>query len=363
MTNEANIVPVILCGGAGTRLWPESRENRPKHFLNITGEGSLLEQTIKRAAKVAKVEFRDIVIVTLSKLEIDIRAELEKFCQKDNIPQILSEPSARDTAAAVALAVCYTLKKYTRKGDKQRKIWVLPADHFIGDEDTLQRSLQRAESLAGQGALVTFGIEPTRPETGYGYIRLGKALNEKNSFQVDSFIEKPNLTAAKQYIQQGGYVWNSGMFLFTAETGYVEFQKHAQDIIDQVEKATNSDTQINGDIYAQIEKKPFDRAVMEKSDKINVVCCDPQWSDIGSWESLWEISMKDESGNVLIGNVVAQNVQNSFVKSYKKVIACTDVEDIVVVETEDAILIANRKDGNSVKELVTKLKEAGFSQF
>lgn len=358
MTKEANIVPVILCGGAGTRLWPESRESRPKHFLSITDQGSLLEQTVKRAVKVAEVDFKDILIVTLRALEENIKQELDNFCPKDNMPKLLSEPCARDTAAAVALAVCFIHGQ-----DKHKNLWIMPADHFIGDDDTLQKSLQSAKTLSEQGALVTFGIEPTRAETGYGYIRLGNSLNEENSFQVDSFVEKPNLDAAREYIKQGGYVWNSGMFLFSAETAYSEFKQHAYDIIDGTKNAINDTTQISEEIYGKIAKRPFDKAVMEKSHKIKVVCCDPQWSDIGSWESIWEMNRKDESGNVLIGDVVTQNVQNSFIKSEKKIIACTDVKDIVLVETDDAILIANRKNGNSVKELVTKLKEAGFTQF
>lgn len=347
------IVPVILCGGSGTRLWPASRESHPKQFLSLTGETSLLQNTASRALRISGAKASNLVVVTLAAMKSLIEKQLSETLG-GSPSHIVSEPCARNTAAAVAAAALYVARTF----GEDALMWVLPSDHHIGNELALAQSFAHALDSARDKKLATFGITPTRPDTGYGYIRAKKSDAGKTVMRVEEFVEKPNFDTAKKYLQSGDYMWNSGMFLFSAKTVLDEFETHAPDILAGVQAALQNDV-LDASTYAKIPSQPFDKAVMEKSDKVCVVPANPDWSDIGSWESLWDICDKDENNNVLDGNAVTLNAKNSLIHSKKKLIAVAGLENIVVVETDDAILIMNKQDNDSMRELIKKLKDNG----
>lgn len=350
------IIPVILCGGSGTRLWPSSRENHPKQFLPLMDDFSLLQNTMRRALRASGAEASSLVTVTLGAMKdavIEHLAEIDPAATT----HILCEPSARNTAAAVALAAAYVQKTF---GD-DAMLWILPADHHIGNEQILAQSFQHALVAANNGRLVTFGINPTRPDTGYGYIRVGDADATGRIHAVKQFVEKPNLETAQSYLENGGYLWNSGMFLFSAKTVLAEFEAYSANILnDVIASMAATFGQPEADAYAAIEKQPFDKAIMEKSSRVAVVPCNPEWSDIGSWESLWDIRDKDHNDNVIEGRAACFNAKGCLVQGNdSKLIAIAGLDNIVVVETEDAILITNKSDNDSMKSLVQGLKDAG----
>ncbi len=354
------IVPVILCGGSGSRLWPESREKIPKQFLSLMGEGSLLQDTLSRTLRTCDAAPGDVMAVTLSMLGDGVRAHLRKTHAASG-SHMLNEPSARNTAAAVAYTALYAAASF----GPEAVLWVLPSDHYIGNEGALARACQNAVRAAREdGRLVTFGIRPTRPETGYGYIKAATGASG-DALAVERFVEKPGLETAREYLADGRYLWNSGMFVFSVSNVLDEFKTHAPDILAGVEAsiAAGSPHAPDPDLYAQIPAVPFDKAIMEKSAKVSVVPCDPQWSDIGSWESLWDIqsAAHDENGNLADGDVVMHNTKNCLIRARggKRLIACAGVENLAVIETEDAILIADRREGDSLRALVSAMKSQG----
>lgn len=349
------IIPVVLCGGSGTRLWPRSRSENPKQFLSLLSEHSLIQETVLRAWRICGSAAGDLVTVTLGDLQEGVVQQLSVL-DPDAAKHVLCEPSARDTAAAVAFAARYVSNVF---GD-DAIMWVLPADHHMGDEDAMASALEYAVSASDQGNLVTFGIEPTRPETGYGYIHTGDSLLDGAVYKVNTFKEKPDLETARRYVDSGAYLWNSGMFLFSAGFVLKQFEQLSADVLGVVDDAMDiAETALAPDanVYGKIKKEPFDKAIMEKSDTVAVVPCNPEWSDIGSWESLWEINDKDDDGNVGHGDTIFHATKNCFIQSDKRLVACAGVENIVVVETEDSILIADRSNGDAMKGLVNKLKE------
>lgn len=349
-TNKPAIIPVILCGGSGTRLWPASQDNHPKQFLTLTNELSLLQNTVRRALSISGAPLSSLVIVTLDTMADKIIAQIDNPLFR----HILSEPCPRNTGAAVAFAASYVAQTF---GD-DALMWILPADHHIGDEAALADSFENAVASARDGNLVTFGIAPTRPDTGYGYIRAARGSGHDKILAVEEFVEKPDSETAKQYLTSGSYLWNSGMFLFSTKTVLDEFTTHAPYILKTVQTATKDNpAEPDGVVYADIESKPFDKAIMEQSSRVTVVPSNPGWSDIGSWESLWDIRGKDENNNVIEGNALAYNSRNSLIQSRKKLIAVAGLDSIVVVETEDAILIMNKSDNDSMKELVKQIKD------
>jgi len=348
------IVPVILCGGSGTRLWPHSRENHPKQFLNLFGEKSLLQETATRAMRVASAAENNIVTVTLDDLRAKVIEQLVAIGPGTQ-NHILSEPSPRNTAAAIAYAALYIRSIF---GDNAYA-WILPADHHIQNEQALRDALMAGLKAARQGYIVTFGIKPTRPETGYGYINVGEPMEGGSARKVKEFVEKPDKETAQSYLKEGTYLWNSGMFLFQTDTVLRQFDEHAPEILMQVRKSMEAGKPDlpNAELYAKVAKQPFDKAIMEKTGDVAVVPCDPEWSDIGSWESLWEIREKDKNGNVIEERVVCHDTKNCVILAEgKRLVACTGIEDLVIIETPDALLIANRTNTNSLKDLVEKLK-------
>ncbi len=357
ITNDL-IVPVILCGGSGTRLWPASRENHPKQFLSLLDDFSLLQNTLRRALRVSGADASNAVVVTLCAMEKTVREHMVDI-NPVAAQHILCEPSARNTAAAVALAADYVAKTF----GEHAIMWVLPADHHIARESALAAAFQHALQTAKQGRLVTFGITPTRADTGYGYIRSGTADASGTVYTVDSFVEKPDLATAQAYLADSAYLWNSGMFVFAAKTVLEQYDTLAPAILSGVRTAVKTSPQRPDlDAYNAIESNPFDKSIMEQAANVAVVPCNPEWSDIGSWESLWEISDKDSSGNVLEGRAVTHNSEGCLVQSKTRLIALSGLKNIVVVETEDAILISDKSDNDSMKELVSALKKSGAAE-
>lgn len=355
MTNK-KIIPVVLCGGSGTRLWPISREKMPKQFLNLVGDASLLQETVMRATDIAGASPEDLVVVTLAAMKGEVVQQLKEL-NPAYTQNILSEPLARNTAGAIAFAATYVMEKF----GADTIMWVLPSDHHIGNEKALEKSLKDSLPTVESGHLVTFGINPTRPETGYGYIRVGEKIDaENNVFAAGEFKEKPNAATAQSYLDDGHYLWNSGMFLFNTDTLLMNFRQFAPDIqtIVRESMAKNSSSPAH-DIYATLPEVPFDTAIMEKSQKVAVVPCNPAWSDIGGWESLWEISDKDEHGNVTDGKAALYNTQDCIVYAQDRLVAVAGLKNIVVAETGDAVLVADKRDGDSMKILVKALKKAG----
>ena len=352
------IVPVILCGGSGTRLWPASREKFPKQFLALMGEHTLLQQTALRTMRTTGAKAADLVTVTLGDLSGHVAGQLAQI-DAAAARHILCEPSARNTAAAVAFAACHVEALH----GPDALMLVLPSDHHIADEKTLSDAFATGLKAAESGLLVTFGIRPTRPETGYGYIRLGETIGTLPGVQrAAAFVEKPKLDVAKSYLADGNYLWNSGMFMFKAGKVLAEFERYSPQILARVREAIAAGESHRPDaqLYASIPSEAFDVAIMERSADVAVVPCHPQWSDIGSWESLWEIREKDANQNVIQGNAAAHASHGCVVLAKsERLIACAGLTNIVVVDTGDSILIADRSNADSLKALVGELKKAG----
>lgn len=352
------IVPVILCGGSGTRLWPASRENHPKQFLSLINDRSLLQNTVERAMRISGADASSIVVVTLGVMEDAVIRDLSKIDPRAT-NHILCEPSARNTSAAIAFAADYVASTF----GVDAIMWILPSDHHIADETAMAKAFSHALPSVQDSNIVTFGITPTRPDTGYGYIKIDKPDKMGDVHWVSEFIEKPDLDTARLYFESGDYLWNSGMFVFTVETVIRQFKTFAHDILMGVRRAVETDSKNpDMDFYENIESIPFDKSIVENSTNVTVVPCNPEWSDIGSWESLWEIREKDENGNVLNGRAACYNSTSCFVHSKNRLIATSGIDDLVIVETEDAILVARKSDTESIKTLVQKLKEEGMQE-
>ena len=289
-----------------------------------TGGGSAL-----RALRISGGAASQLVTVTLGALSDKVKSQLRAL-DSGAATHVLSEPSARNTAAAVAYAAEYVGQTF----GKDALMWVLPADHYIGNEAEMSAAFAHAVRAAEEGFLVTFGINPTRPETGYGYIRLGLPLPGGVVHKADAFVEKPDSRTALAYIAAGNYLWNSGMFLFSAGALVTEYERHAPAILEKVRQALHHGSHLPGaanDYYGAIPEAPFDKAIMEKSAKVVIIPCDPDWSDIGSWESLWELQQKDTDGNVIQGNAVCHDTRDCLIHAKKRLIACAGVENLALL--------------------------------
>lgn len=353
------ILPVIMAGGTGSRLWPLSRELYPKQFLTVTGELSMLQQTV---ARLSGIQHQAPLLICNEEHRF-IAAEQLRLGEFDNSGIIL-EPVGRNTAPAIALAALHALKN--AQANEEPLLLVLAADHLIEDTAAFQASVKQALPFAENGQLVTFGIVPTAPETGYGYIKAGGAIGD--AFNVEEFVEKPDVVTALNYLSSGNYYWNSGMFLFKASRYIEELKQQCPDIVTACEKAmavTTPDMDFIRIDKAEFELCPddsIDYAVMEKSDDVVVVPMDAGWSDVGSWSALWDVSAKDENNNVIKGDVIAVNSSNSYLYAENKLIATVGVDNLVVVETKDAILVANKDHVQDVKSIVNHLKKAGRTE-
>lgn len=355
MSETQDLVPVILAGGSGTRLWPLSRAAFPKHLVELTGSASLLQITANRLLRVSKPE--TVVTITAAGQAILVRRQLAAL-DAQLTEHLLPEPSPRNTAAAIAIAAHYA----QRHVHPEAVIFVCPSDHLILDEDALIKALHQGLPAARDGKLVTFGITPSRPETGFGYIAQGMALDNYNGVMaVERFVEKPPLMQAEAMLRAGGHFWNSGMFLMKAKTMLDELGQWAPAIVAGVERAFSA-FQTHGefplDLYDQIPSAPIDKAVMEKSAEVAVVPCDPKWSDVGSWHALWELTPKDSHDNAISGDVLLEAAEGNLIKAEHRLVALAGVSDLAVIETPDAVMVADRRRSEMVKNLVGQLLQA-----
>lgn len=341
-----SIVPVIMAGGSGTRLWPLSRAAHPKQFLRLHGEDTMLQATVKR---LSGLDIQSSITICNEEHRFFVAEQLREI---DKLGSIILEPVGRNTAPAIALAAL------TVKDDPL--LLVLAADHVIQDEAAFNAAVMRAIPLAEAGKLVTFGIVPSEPDTGYGYIKRGNDLGE--GFTVDEFVEKPSLEVAQGYISSGEYYWNSGMFLFRASSYIEELKKFRPDILEQCKasvmdvKADLDFLRINKETFESCPAESIDYAVMEKTSQAVVVSMDAGWSDIGSWSSLWDISEKDGDGNSTHGDVILHNTHNSYVKTDERLVAAIGVNDLVIVSTKDALMVAHKDSVQDVKIITANLK-------
>lgn len=348
------ILPVIMAGGTGSRLWPLSRQLNPKQFLKLCGESTLLQQTLLR---LDGLHTAAPSIICNEDHRFMVAEQLRQLTVKN--ASILLEPVGRNTAPALALAALNA----TRNG-QDPVLLVLAADHFIADQSAFQQAVKEAEELALQDKLVTFGIVPTQPETGYGYIQRGSALPEQG-YQVARFVEKPDSATAQGYLDSGDYYWNSGMFMFKASVYLQALQEFRPDILDACKHAFEAGSQdldfvrVDAAAFADCPDDSIDYAVMEKTRDAAVIPLDAGWSDIGSWSALWEIGTKDEQGNVCKGDVLNIGSSNSLVYAESKLVATVGVDNLVVVETKDAVLVAHMDRVQDVKKVVEAIKNDG----
>ncbi|MFH4484130.1 mannose-1-phosphate guanylyltransferase/mannose-6-phosphate isomerase [Vibrio diabolicus] len=345
------LLPVIMAGGSGSRLWPLSRTHYPKQFISLTSDNTMLQDTI---ARLEGIEHKSPFLICNEEHRFIVAEQLRK--QNLSHSGIVLEPVGRNTAPAIALAALQTVKE----GDDPLLL-VLAADHVIKNQTEFVAVVERAKLQAEQGKLVTFGIVPTGPETGYGYIKQGSPLSDAG-FEVERFVEKPDLPTAKQYVSSKDYLWNSGMFLFKASRYLKELRLHRPDILEACEKAIAGCTadldfiRLDEEAFKACPDDSIDYAVMEKTKDAVVVPLDAQWSDVGSFSSLWEVADKDADGNVTHGDVLTQGTQNSFVYSQNKLVSAVGVDDLIVVETKDAVLVAHKDKVQDVKSIVNELK-------
>jgi len=351
-----SIQPVILAGGTGSRLWPLSRELYPKQVINLTGDLSLLQTTLQRVSELPDT-LPPIIVV----------GEEHRFLTKTQLEElglfgeytIILEPVGRNTAPAICGAALYARER----AGEDAVLLVLPADHLIARKDAFVEAVGRAVELAGQGKLATFGIVPDHPETGYGYIARGEGD------QVASFVEKPDLATAKGYLADGSYLWNSGMFAFAVESLLGELKAHAPEIVQAMEGAVARGGvdgvffRFEAQAMAACPADSIDYAVMERTRQAAVVQADIGWSDIGSWKALWEVSEKDERGNVVSGDVLLEDVDNSLVRAEDTLVAAVGVKDTMVIETADAVFVAPMDRSQDVKKIVQRLKKEKRDEF
>lgn len=349
---------VILAGGSGTRLWPLSRKNYPKQFLKLGGDKSLIQQTVERL--LGAVSPDDIIVITNNDYKFHVKSELDSLFDAGNplpITNMILEPESRNTAPAIALAVKYCLEELGCSNEEV--LFILPCDHIIKPAEKFSEHMRQAEEMAKRGYIVTFGIKPTRPETGFGYIKVYREavthgqvfMSGQDFFKVERFTEKPDTETAQNYLKEGTYYWNAGIFAFQIGLILEEFARCAPAI------AAAFDLTLD-EFKAQFSGMPnisFDYAILEKTDKLITLPAKVYWNDIGSWDALYEVLEKDDNGNVKTGDIVTIDTKESMIIGDKRLIATIGLSDSLVIETGDALLVAKRGQTQKVKGIVDRL--------
>ena len=348
------LIPVIISGGAGTRLWPVSREARPKPFIRLPDGESLLQKTYLRIAGLAEVS--EMLTVTNRDYYFQTKDELQG-CDIKLAKHFLLEPMSRNTAPAITLAALQIISKH----GSDTKMLVLPADHLIANSEAFLKAVDSASELADAGYLVTFGIQPTAPESGFGYIDAGEPL--RSGMSVKRFVEKPDAGTAKEYLEAGNFFWNSGMFCFRACDLIHAIERLSPEVYAKALtcwEATNQEapmTELDPESFARQPDISIDYAVMEKADNVAVVPCDLGWSDIGSWNALGDLVCPDAQGNRSLGDTVLIDTRNTFIQSEHHLVAAVGVDDLVIIDTPDAVLVTHKDKTQDVKKVVSQLKQ------
>lgn len=347
----SKITPVILSGGSGSRLWPSSRSQYPKQFLKLVGNATMLQETLMRLDGLDDLGH-----------PIFIANEDHRFLVAEQVKairnghsKIILESAPRNTAPAIALA------SLALEGENEDIILVLPSDHVIEDRDQFHKAIDSARIMAEQGYLITFSIVPDRPETGYGYIKSGNKTSQKGIYEIRQFVEKPNMKEAAEYVASGDYGWNSGMFMFKASAFLAELESYQAEVVRQCRLAMDTASEdldflrVGSQAFNKCSSISIDYAVMENTNKGLVLPVNIGWNDVGSWFNLWQQLVKDSNGNVLRGDVIADGANNNLIMSDKKLIAVLGVDNVVLVETDNSILLASMNEAQNVKSIVEKL--------
>lgn len=352
------ILPIVMSGGNGSRLWPLSRKKHPKQFLSLVSENTMLQDTLLR---LDGLDCMEATIICNEGHRFIVAEQLDEINKLGG--EIILEPQGRNTAPAIALAAINALNQGI-----DPYLLVLAADHVIQDNNAFHESVKAALESAEKNRIVTFGIVPDKPETGYGYICSGSEFENTRCFNVDQFVEKPDLETAKHYLESGNYYWNSGMFLFKASVYLAELEKYCPEIFVACQKAIDGAkkeqdfTRIDNDAFLSSPDDSIDYAIMERTDLAAMVPLDAGWSDVGSWSSIWEVQNKDNEGNSLRGDVNAIDIKNCLVDARNKMVAAIGVENLVIVETSDAVVVADQSRVQDIKKVVEELAKQNRSE-
>jgi len=348
------IIPVILSGGSGTRLWPLSRKLHPKQFIELMGKTTLFQEAILRLPE----SIENPLIICNEEHRFLAAEQLRKINKEPK--NIILEPVGRNTAPAIALAALKSIKE-----SEDAILLVLSADHLIQDMDKFHQAIALATKQAEQNKLVTFGIVPNKIETGYGYIKANISKN-KNYYDIDEFVEKPDYKTAKKYVDSGGYFWNSGMFMFKASVYLSELEKYEPEILSACQKSCQTEfydldfIRLNEQEFLKCPSQSIDYAVMEKTKNASMVILDANWNDVGSWTALWDSQVKDNNDNLVVGDVILDKVSDTYVHSTSnRLVSVIGLSNLIVVDTQDAVLVTNKEHAQDVKNIVEKIKKSG----
>src|SRR3989338_2421878 len=346
------IIPIVLTGGTGTRLWPLSRSSYPKQFLALTSQYSLFQETVLRLQRLSDVA--PPLVICNQEHRFIVAEQLQLIGVQDGT--LILEPLGKNTAPAAAIAALHCLPE-------NPLLLVLPSDHLIQEISLLQEAIKQGEVLAEQGKLVTFGIRPTRAEIAYGYIKTIKKEDENAAYAVEAFVEKPSLQVAKEYFNSGHYFWNSGMFLFRASQFLEELKLFSPTIMDVCSRTMLKTVRdldfirLDQDLFSSCPSDSIDYAIMEKTRNAAVVVLETGWSDVGSWDALYEVQNHDQQGNVIQGDVVVENTTGSYVRAESRMVVTLGVKNQIIIETPDAVLVADKEKSQEIKNIVELLKK------